>query len=377
MRRSLVLLYLCASLALAPPGQAQTAGEFDDLPTIAEAVNNALEFQKTGASVPWSSPGSGNSGTITVMRTFFRGGTPCREYKRTVVSGGVLRDSVTGTGCRSADGIWSLQEGGSGASIVPAALTSGPTGPAVEVGDAERVVVWAYRTPPGSERGDLFVKQGVFSQELLETVPRGALHLRLLDNGQIRLGSESQVRLDEFVYNPASGTGKVTASIGKGVARFITGKVKGDDFKVRSPTALIGARGTDFVVAVAPSGATIVHVNDGSVMVEPLGGAPPRALNRNQTLGIDPSGRSTTTDVRPPRDPGIGETTAGYPTREPSTTAARGPDPAILGTIIGIGIGAMAIHGATSGGGSSGHGHSEPTTTTRVPSSTYTHGHKD
>ena len=374
MKRSLILIAVMAFLAGLGPSGALAADDFDDLPTIAEAVNDALEFQKTGATVPWSSATTGNNGTITVKRTFFRGGTPCREYERTVVKAGVLTDTVSGTGCRNNDGIWSLDEGGGAASIVPASLPAPTTAPPVQVGGAEKVIVWAYQTPQGLERDDLYVRETVYSQELLETVQKGALHVRLLDTGLIRLGSESQVRLDEFVYDPASGAGKVTASIGRGVARFITGKVKGDNFKVRSPTALIGARGTDFVVAVAANGATIVHVNEGSVFVEPLGGAPPRALNRGQTMGIDPTGRSTTTDVPPPRDNGIGEPTGGYPTREPTRTAGSGPDPGLLPALIGIGIGAAVIHGATSGGGGSGHREPERTYT---PGNNYTHGHKD
>ena len=383
MTRRLIHLALISHLVGLLAGGALAADDIDDLPTIAEAVNDALEFQKTGATVPWSNAATGNAGTITVTRTFFRGGTPCRDYERRVLRNSIPVESVTGTGCRNNDGIWSLQEGGSGTAIVPASLPAGPvTAPPVQVGGAEQVVVWAYQTPPGLERDDLHVRESVYSRELLETVPKGALHIRLLDNGQIRMGSDSQVRLDEFVYDPASGAGKVTASIGKGVSRFITGKIKGDDFQVRSPTALIGARGTDFVVAVAPNGATIVHVNEGSIFVEPLGGAPPRALNRGQTMGIDPTGRNTTTDLPPPRDPGIGEPPGGYPTREPTRTAATGPDPAAVGALLGIGLGIMAIHGATSGS------HHEPRreprhepnrtpTTGASGPSVYTHGHKD
>ena len=384
MKRLIGLLALAAMAAAPLAGTERAAGNIEDLPTIAEAVNDALELQKTGATVPWTNAATGNGGTITVKRTFFRGGTPCRDYERTVVRNSIVRERVTGTGCRNDDGVWSLQEGGQGTTIVPVsspATTPAPSLPVVQVGGAEHVAVWAYQTPLGLERDDLHIREAVYSQELLETVPTGALHVRLLDDGQIRLGSESQVRLDEFVYDPGSGSGKVTASIGRGVARFITGKVKGDNYKVRSPTALIGARGTDFVVAVAPNGATIVHVNDGSVFVEPLGGAEPRALNRGQTMGIDPTGRSTTTDLPPPRDPGIGEPTGGYRTNVPTRTAGPGPDPAAVGALLGIGLGIMAIHGAASGGG---HGEPSeppagypPRNTVVPPSNVYTHGHKD
>lgn len=49
--------------------------------------------------------------------------------------------------------------------------------------------------------------------------------------------------------------------------RFITGKLGGPGFKVRTPTAVIGVRGTDFVVLVAEDGATQVAVLDGEVEI--------------------------------------------------------------------------------------------------------------
>lgn len=309
---------LIAALLIVTASDARAADDFQDMPIIAEAVNAALEYQKTGATVPWSSAKTGNAGTITVLRTFFRGGTPCREYRRTLEQNGAVRDSVTGIGCRANNGVWNLQEGNKAVATTNPAPT--PTRVAlppvsrqrVHAGETYFINVWAYRTPPGRTRGDLYVRDDVFSQELLETFPKdGALHVDLLDGGKLRLGANSQVKLDEFVFDPSSGAGKVTATIGRGVARFITGKVKGDNFQVRTPTALIGARGTDFVVGVAPSGATVVHVNQGSVEVTPLGGAPPQLLNAGQTLGINPAGTGTTTAVSRPFDPGLEEASGG------------------------------------------------------------------
>ena len=305
---------LIAAVLIVTAAQARAADDSRDLPIIAEAVNAALEYQKTGATVPWSSAKTGNAGTITVLRTFFRGGTPCREYRRTLEQNGAVRDSVTGIGCRANNGVWTLQEGNQAtATANPAPAPTRVALPPVsrqrvQAGETYYINVWAYRTPPGRSRGNLYIRDDVFSQELLETFPKdGALHVDLLDGGKLRLGANSQVKLDEFVFDPASGAGKVTATIGRGVARFITGKVKGDNFQVRTPTALIGARGTDFVVGVAPSGATVVHVNQGSVEVTPLGGAPPQLLNAGQTLGINPTGTGTTTAVSRPFDSGLEE----------------------------------------------------------------------
>ncbi len=323
MSRS-ILGALLGALLIVAALPARGADDARDLPIIAEAVNAALEYQKTGATVPWNSAQSGNKGSITVLRTFFRGGTPCREYERTLEQGGRVVVTVKGTGCRNNSGIWNLQEGNQPAASAAASggapqqanlrpVVLPPTSTArVRAGDTYYVNVWAYRTPPGRSRGDLFVRDDVYSQEVLETFPKdGALHVDLLDGGKVRLGANAAVRLDEFVFDPSTGAGKVTASIGRGVARFITGRVKGDDFQVRSPTALIGARGTDFVVGVAATGATVVHVIEGSVEVTPLGGAPPQIVNAGQSLGVNPGGTGTTTAVSRPFDPGIEEASGG------------------------------------------------------------------
>src|SRR6185369_5607858 len=53
--------------------------------------------------------------------------------------------------------------------------------------------------------------------------------------------------LDEFVYNPSSGAGKVTARILKGVFRFVSGAIarkRPDDMSIKTPVGVIGIRGT-------------------------------------------------------------------------------------------------------------------------------------
>lgn len=83
-----------------------------DGPVAAYAVTRALETARTGTSVPWSNPETGNGGTITIRRTFYRGdGVPCRDYTRTVEGrGGAVAETVTGSGCRTGRGTWGLDE---------------------------------------------------------------------------------------------------------------------------------------------------------------------------------------------------------------------------------------------------------------------------
>ncbi len=83
-----------------------------------------------------------------------------------------------------------------------APLWASPAGAVPErIGDVELVRVWAYGTPVEQSRGDLLVEQAVFSDEVVETVRDGALHLRFADDTAFRLGSNSRAVLDKFVYD--------------------------------------------------------------------------------------------------------------------------------------------------------------------------------
>ena len=59
--------------------------------------------------VTWSNPDSGNSGTITPVRTIqnTNTGQVCREYQTSVTIGGRVEQGY-GTACRTADGDWRL-----------------------------------------------------------------------------------------------------------------------------------------------------------------------------------------------------------------------------------------------------------------------------
>ena len=134
------------------------AEDFEDIPIIKSTINNALEFERTGATVRWSNPSTGNAGSIVVMRTYYRtDGTPCREYERTTEPNAGAPTRLTGTGCRAGNGVWSLDEsapattsGDESAPLPPppsrAERTEEPSQPAP---DPDRP--WATPPPPDAD----------------------------------------------------------------------------------------------------------------------------------------------------------------------------------------------------------------------------------
>ncbi|NOY13527.1 MAG: glycine zipper 2TM domain-containing protein [Deltaproteobacteria bacterium] len=66
----------------------------------------ALEYTRSNESTRWDNPDSGNSGSLTPIRTYQQpAGQYCREYRQTVVIGG-REQQAYGTACRQPDGSW-------------------------------------------------------------------------------------------------------------------------------------------------------------------------------------------------------------------------------------------------------------------------------
>ena len=73
----------------------------------------------------------------------------------------------------------------------------------------------------------------------------------LLDETALTVGEQSELTIDDFIYDPKSKVGKIVSNIKIGTVRIITGEISNqnpDNLEVNIPTGSIGARGTEFVV---------------------------------------------------------------------------------------------------------------------------------
>ncbi|TCS69732.1 FecR family protein [Sulfuritortus calidifontis] len=90
--------------------------------------------------------------------------------------------------------------------------------------------------------------------------------LRFADGQLVALKSNSEFKIEQYRYPPRNGENSVIAlSASKGGLRAITGligKKNPDGFKLETPAATIGIRGTGFDVIL---GSTYVRVNEGRV----------------------------------------------------------------------------------------------------------------
>ncbi len=90
------------------------------------------------------------------------------------------------------------------------------------------------------------VKEKVYLGDTVTSGPAGALQILLKDQTVFTVGPNCSMTIDEFVYDPASEDGTLSASIKKGTFRFMSGKIASNpnNVKLNSPVASMGIRGT-------------------------------------------------------------------------------------------------------------------------------------
>lgn len=102
------------------------------------------------------------------------------------------------------------------------------------------------------------------------TGPDGHFQILLLDETVFTIGPDGDMVLDEFVYDPNTSVGKITAQLIKGLFRFVTGKVartKPENMKVKLAAGAICFRGTDVETMVSPDGSGYVKLFFGQVEI--------------------------------------------------------------------------------------------------------------
>ena len=127
----------------------------------------------------------------------------------------------------------------------------------------------------GGENERLTYKRDVYSDQIVRTEGQSMTALRFLDDTTLQVGQSGQVVI-EFT---------------KGVFRFVTGEMTNlEGFELRTPTALIGIRGTDFKVGVDDTGATTVAVMAGEVEVSSRSGEASASAAAGQSVGVSAAG---------------------------------------------------------------------------------------
>lgn len=88
----------------------------------------------------------------------------------------------------------------------------------------------------------------------------GKVKIVFKDDTNVTVTESSSLVIDDFVYDPKSGAGKLGLKAAAGTVRYVSGSIAKDpkNVKINTPTAAIAVRGTDFVMAVSETGGSMI-----------------------------------------------------------------------------------------------------------------------
>lgn len=101
---------------------------------------------------------------------------------------------------------------------------------------------------------------GVEMNDTVSTA-RAKAELTFEDKTTVKLTEHSKIIIDDFVYDPKKGTGKLGMKMALGTARYASGQIAKNNpqqVAIKTPTASIAVRGTDFSMTVDELGRSLV-----------------------------------------------------------------------------------------------------------------------
>ena len=101
---------------------------------------------------------------------------------------------------------------------------------------------------------------GVESYDTVKTA-KGRTAIQFVDDTRVDVTEHSKLLIDEFVYDPNTKTGALSIKAALGTVRYASGQIAKNsrqNIKIKTPTATIAVRGTDFSMSVDEFGQSTV-----------------------------------------------------------------------------------------------------------------------
>lgn len=142
-----------------------------------------------------------------------------------------------------------------GAAMMAVALAGGGTaaGAAQKAGIAAAVIGDVEVTPEaGGQARTAASGMDMYLGDHVVSDPGSRMQMLLLDQTVFSIGPNSDLVIDEFVYDPDTGNGKVAATFTKGLVRYVSGNVaksQPENVRIKLPVGTMGIRGTIVMLA--------------------------------------------------------------------------------------------------------------------------------
>ena len=136
-------------------------------------------------------------------------------------------------------------------------------------------IVGAISGTVKTETRELKAGDKIYLNETIYATEGSGTQILLLDQSTFTIGSDSEVVMDTFIYDPATNDGKIVASVKQGSLKVISGlisKKNPDALTVEVPEGTLGSRGTEFQTIVSNKRTDTLLIGPG----------------KNNTLGLRP-----------------------------------------------------------------------------------------
>src|SRR6056300_1524086 len=100
----------------------------------------------------------------------------------------------------------------------------------------------------------------VFTYDTVKT-GKGKVAIEFLDETRVDVTSHSKLIIDEFVFDPNQKTGKLSLKAALGTVRYASGQIaknSAQTISIKTPTATVSVRGTDFAMTIDEIGSSTI-----------------------------------------------------------------------------------------------------------------------
>ncbi len=141
------------------------------------------------------------------------------------------------------------------------------------VGEVSLVLGKAYLESADNSRELIRAGTQVSVSDRIVTEANGHVHIRFADDALVSVRPDSLLEIERYDYNAANPEqSSIKLNLVEGVTRAISGKgahAARERFRLNTPIAAIGVRGTDFVVSATDESVRAL-VNEGAIVVAPF-----------------------------------------------------------------------------------------------------------
>jgi len=143
--------------------------------------------------------------------------------------------------------------------LLVAAIAAAAPAWAQQVGTATAVNPTSESTPPGGTTGPLQVGAHIVHNEQIHTTATGTAQLLFTDKSSMSIAPNTNIVIDQYVYDPNAQKGHMLVSLAKGALRFVGGELShSGDAVITTSAATIGIRGGTATIIQGPKGTEVI-----------------------------------------------------------------------------------------------------------------------